>query len=153
MPEMSAKKRADAPRARRGYRQGRHPGSPAGAPGINQDNKLHTLRFRALVLAQDAICRPRRWVLSDQKPCSPVFLRALLVAGLKLAAFIVLDALAGGALAAGRRLLRPHRIILAVARPCGAALALAVATPRHRMTPRGWRRIVTAINFMCAPIR
>ena len=31
--------------------------SPAGAPGINQDNNLHTLRFRALVLTQDAICR------------------------------------------------------------------------------------------------
>ncbi len=37
--------------------------SPAGAPGINQDNNLHKLRFRALVLTQGAIGRP--WGLVD----------------------------------------------------------------------------------------
>jgi hypothetical protein len=66
---------------------------------------------------------------------SPVFLRALFVAGLKLAPFVTLDALPGGLFAAYRLLLRPDRIILAVARPPKPALRVAVAAARHRTTP------------------
>jgi hypothetical protein len=66
---------------------------------------------------------------------SPVFLRALFVAGLKLAALVTHDALPGGLFGATRLFLWSDRIILAVARPREPALRVAVAPPRHRTTP------------------
>jgi hypothetical protein len=69
-------------------------GRPASALGINQDNNLHQLRFRH---PQGHGCGVRAADLG-----SPVFLRALFVGGLKLAAFVTLDALPGGLFGATR---------------------------------------------------
>ena len=65
-------------------------GRPEGALGINQDNSLRKLRFRFRAK------RPRVPGVRTGDLGSPVFLRAFLVAGLKLAPFVVLDALPGG---------------------------------------------------------
>jgi hypothetical protein len=110
-------------------------GRPAGALGINQDNNLHKLRFRfrnsQRRIPQISGIRRGAGALG-----SPVFLRALFVGGLQLAAFVTLDALPRGLFGATRLFLRPNRIILVVARPREPALRVAVAPlRRHRTTP------------------